>query len=297
MADTPIRPRRSVLYMPGANTRAHEKGRSLPVDAIIIDLEDSIAPEMKAEARTIACESVKAGGFGRREVAIRINGLSTPWGADDLAAAVRAAPDAIVLTKVTGPADVAEVGEAVREAGVAPVPVWAMIETPLAILDIREIAAFRDRDGPLAAFVLGTDDVAKELRVREAGDRMPMLMFLSTCVAAARAYGLDVIDGVFNDFSDADGLRAECIHGRDIGMDGKTLIHPSQIATANEVFAPSAEDVAKARELIAAFDLPENRGKGAINLGGRMVEILHADIARRVVALHEAIAAREAEAA
>jgi citrate lyase subunit beta / citryl-CoA lyase len=293
LTELTIRPRRSVLYMPGANTRAHEKGRSLPVDSIIIDLEDSIAPEMKGEAREIACATIRQGGFGQREVAIRINGLNTPWGAHDLVAAVAARPDAIVLTKVESPVDVARVGAAVRAAGVGPIPVWAMIETPLALLNIRDIAAFEDAHGPLGAFVLGTNDIAKELRVREAGDRMPMLSFLSTCVLAARAYGLDVLDGVFNDFSDEAGFRGECEHGRDIGMDGKTLIHPGQIAVANEVFAPSAEEVEKARGIIAAFDLPENRGKGAINLDGRMVEILHADIARRTVALAEAITARE----
>lgn len=294
MTQTDLRPRRSVLYMPGANTRAHEKGRTLPADAIIIDLEDSVAPEMKESARETACGAIREGGFGKREVALRINGFETPWGRGDLEAAVAAQPDAIVLTKVQSPEDVASVGAVVRDQGAQAVPVWAMIETPLAILNIREIAAFRDPEGPLAAFVLGTNDIAKEMRVREAGDRLPMLSYLSTCVLAARAYGLDILDGVFNDFSDEAGFREECMQGRDLGMDGKTLIHPSQIVVANEVFAPSDEEVAEARKIITAFDLPENRGKGAINLDGRMVEILHADIARRTVALAEAIAAREA---
>lgn len=294
VSETTIRPRRSVLYMPGSNLRAHEKGRTLPADAIIIDLEDSIAPEMKEEARRIACDSVRAGGFGHREVAIRVNGLNTPWGPDDLAAAIEARPDAIVLTKVDNPIDIARAGAAIRAAGAAPIPVWAMIETPFALLNIRDIAAFEDAHGPLAAFVLGTNDIAKELRLRPAGDRTSMLAFLSACVLAARAHDLDVIDGVYNDFSDLEGLRAECRHGRDLGMDGKTLIHPGQIAVANEAFAPSPEEVAAARRVVAAFEAPENAGKGAINLDGRMVELLHRDIARHTLALADAIAVREA---
>jgi citrate lyase subunit beta / citryl-CoA lyase len=294
LTDLSIRPRRSVLYMPGANTRAHDKGRTLPADALILDLEDSIALEMKEEARRIACDSVRAGGFGDREVAIRINGLNTPWGADDLAAAIEAQPDAVVLTKVDSPVDIARGGAAVRAAGSQPIAVWAMIETPFALLNIRDIAAFEDAHGPLAAFVLGTNDIAKELRVEGAGGRLGMVSFLSACVLAARAYDLDVIDGVYNDFSDEEGLRAECRQGRALGMDGKTLIHPSQIAAANEVFAPSPDEVEEAERIIAAFELPENKGKGAINLDGRMVEILHANIARRTVALAEAIAARRA---
>jgi citrate lyase subunit beta / citryl-CoA lyase len=290
-----FRPRRSVLYMPGSNARALEKARTLPADALILDLEDAVAPEVKSDARRRVCEAVGAGGYGGRELVIRINALDTPWGAEDLAAAIAVRPDAILVPKPGAGADLRTVAERVAAAG-APIPLWAMVETPRALLNLQELAACSaDRAAPLTAFVMGTNDLAKETRARFVPGRAPMLPWLVTAVLAARAHGLDVIDGVFNDFRDAEGLVAECEQARDLGMDGKTLIHPGQIEAANAVFAPSESEVAQARTIIHAFSLPENHGKGAISLDGRMVELLHAEMARRTVALGEAIAARTAQ--
>lgn len=289
---TTIRPRRSVLYMPGSNARALEKAKTLPADALILDLEDAVAPDAKAAARDQVCAAVKAGGYGLREVVIRVNALNTPWAEDDLAAAVQAAPDAILVPKVSTPETLAAIGLRLRRLG-APetMRVWAMIETPQAILQAQAIAsAAHDVDTRLSCFVLGTNDLAKETRARLAPGRAAMLPWLMTAVAAARAYGIDVLDGVYNDLSDTEGFRAECEQGRDCGFDGKTLIHPDQIAVANEIFAPTAEEVENARAVIAAFERPENADRGVIIVGGRMVERLHADMARRVLALAEAIA-------
>ncbi len=290
-----IRPRRSVLYMPGSNARAIEKARTLPADAIILDLEDSVAPDAKAAARTQVAEAVKAGGFGGREVILRINALSTPWGEDDLAAAAAAAPDAILVPKVSSAEDVFAVDRALAEFGASPaIALWAMIETPRAALDPMAVAAARrSAEGArLAAFVLGTNDLAKDTRVRLVPGRAPMLHWLADTVAAGHAFGLDVIDGVYNRLDDAESFAAECLQGVDLGMDGKTLIHPNQIEAANRAFSPDPEEVAFARTLVDAFALPENAGKGALSLGGRMVERLHAEMAARTVALAEAIAAR-----
>lgn len=289
-----IRPRRSALYMPASNARALEKAKTLPADVMIFDLEDAVAPDLKKEAREQACAAVAAGGYGARELVIRINGLDTPWGEADLAAAAAAAPDAILVPKVSSAETLAAIGLRLRRAGARPhVRIWAMIETPLAVLQAPSIAsAALDVDTRLDCFVMGTNDLSKDTRARLQPGRAAMLPFLMTALAAARAHGLDILDGVFNDLSDASGFRAECEQGRDCGFDGKTLIHPSQIAAANDIFAPSPEEVERARALIAAFDLPENRSKGAIALDGRMVERLHADMARRVVALAEAIASR-----
>jgi citrate lyase subunit beta/citryl-CoA lyase len=293
MPDAAIRPRRSVLYMPGANARAIDKARGLPVDGIIIDLEDAVAPEAKPAAREQVVAAVKAGGFGRREVVIRVNGLDTPWGHDDLLAAAGAGADAVLIPKVSDADTIAAVELALATAR-APdaLRVWAMIETPLAILHAETIArAARHETARLACFVLGTNDIAKETRARFVPGRWPMLPWLTTVVAAARAHGLDVLDGVYNDLQDTEGFRAECEQGRDLGMDGKTLIHPNQVAAANEIFAPAPDEVAAARKIIAAFELPENKGRGVISLDGRMVERMHADIAGRTVALAEAIGA------
>jgi citrate lyase subunit beta/citryl-CoA lyase len=286
-----IRPRRSVLYMPGSNARALEKARTLPCDAVILDLEDAVAPEAKETARRQVVEAVRAGGFGGREVVIRVNGLATPWGGDDLEAAAAAGPDAILLPKVESAADVLAAGRRIEAAGTA---LWAMIETPRAVLHAEAVAAAKSRSGGerLAAFVLGTNDLAKETRIRLVPGRAPMLTALTTVVLAARAHGLDVLDGVFTDLKDAEGLRAECAQGRDLGMDGKTLIHPDQIAVANETFAPAPAEVEAARRILAAFAAPEAAGKGALTVDGRMVERLHAEMAARVVATAEAIAAR-----
>lgn len=287
-----IRPRRSALYMPGSNARALEKAKTLAADVIIFDLEDAVAPEAKELAREQVMAAVAGGGYGTRELVVRINGLDTPWGREDLARAAKAAPDAILLPKVSIPAQLVEVCQAL-----ASVPektrVWAMIETPLAILNLREIAAAaEERMTRLACFVLGTNDLVKETRAELNQNRTAALYWLSAAVTAARAYGIDVLDGVYNAFRDLEGLRQECLQGRQLGMDGKTLIHPDQIALANEIFSPTEQEVAWARKIIAAFELPENQGKGAITVDGRMVELLHRQTAQRTVELAEAIAAR-----
>ncbi len=289
-----IRPRRSVLYMPGSNARALEKARSLPADGVILDLEDAVAPDAKPAARAQVAAAVKQGGFGAREVFIRVNGIDTPWHADDMQAAAHAGPDAILVPKIGRFEQLEMIGRRLLDMGTdRKTRVWAMIETPAAILNIAEIAsAARDSETRLAGFVLGTNDLAKETSARLVPGRAPMLSWLSTCVLAARAFGLAVLDGVFNDIGDAAGFAAECAQGRDLGMDGKTLIHPNQIAPCNEAFSPSEAEIALARKFIAAFDLPENADRGAIMLDGRMVERMHADIARRTVAIADAIAAR-----
>ncbi|HEV7258177.1 MAG TPA: CoA ester lyase [Bosea sp. (in: a-proteobacteria)] len=288
-----IRPRRSVLYMPGSNARALEKAREIPADALILDLEDAVAPEAKASARDQVCAAVKAGGYGRRELVIRTNGVDTAWFKDDLAAAVEADPDAILIPKVSAPETLQQIGAQLDGLWAKPeLRIWAMIETPLAILDAEKVArAARDPRTRLACFVLGTNDLAKETRARFLPGRAPMLPWLTSAILAARAHGIDVLDGVYNDLKNEDGFKAECEQGRDLGFDGKTLIHPNQVALANTVFAPDEAELAQARSIIAAFAEPENQGKGAIQLGGRMVERLHAEMAKRVVALGEAIGA------
>ena len=284
-----IRPRRSVLYMPGSNARALEKAKTLPADALILDLEDAVAPDAKAHARDQVCAAVKAGGYGKRELVIRINALDTPWGKDDLAAAVAAAPDAILLPKPGSGADIVAAADALKSAP-EKTRLWAMIETPFGILNVQDIAAASRLSGTrLACFVMGTNDLVKETRADLSASRRPALYWLSATVTAARAYGLDVLDGVYNNFKDADGFRRECVHGRALGFDGKTLIHPDQVAVANEIFAPPEADVAWARKIIAAFDQPENKGKGVVTVEGRMVELLHAEMGRRTVAIAEAI--------
>jgi citrate lyase subunit beta/citryl-CoA lyase len=289
-----IRPRRTALYMPGSNARAVEKAKTLPADVVIFDLEDAVAPESKAQARDGVCAAVRAGGYGSRELVIRINGLTTAWAEDDLAAAAAAMPDAILIPKVSSPDDLLKVGVCLQALG-APetVRVWAMIETPLAILDAKAIAAVAHNEiSRLSCFVMGTNDLAKETRARLSAGRKPMMPWLMTALAAARAYSIDILDGVYNDLSDEEGFLVECIEGRDCGFDGKTVIHPNQIAAANEIFAPSAQEVESARAIVAAFCGSSNAGKGAINLGGRMVERLHADMAQRTLALADAIEKR-----
>ena len=286
-----IRPRRSVLYMPGSNARALDKAKTLPADGVILDLEDSVAPEAKEAARQQVVDAVKAGGFGTREVFIRVNGVDTPWHADDLSAAAHAAPDVILVPKVSSPDTLELIGRRMLDMGTNhKTRVWAMIETPLAIFNILEIAAAaRDSETRLAGFVMGTNDLAKDTRARLVPGRTPMLAWLSMCVAAARIHGIDILDGVYNDIGNADGFAKECTQGVELGFDGKTLIHPSQIEPCNNAFSPSPADVAQARKMIAAFDLPENKGKGVVSIDGRMVERLHADMARRTVAIAEAI--------
>ena len=284
-----IRPRRSVLYMPGSNPRVLEKARGLDADALIFDLEDAVAPEAKDEARRLVAAALAEGGYGERERIVRINAPDTAWFADDLAMVREARPDAVLLPKVTGPADIrAMAGRIADRPGLA---LWAMMETPAAVLNAGAIAA-EATETPLACLVMGTNDLARETGASLAMERLAFRPWLMTCVAAARAHGLAIIDGVYNDFHDAAGLEAECRQGRIMGFDGKTLIHPAQIETTNRVFAPSAEEVERARRIVAAFARPENAGRGAIALDGRMVERLHLQIARRTLALHEAIAAR-----
>ena len=286
-----IRPRRSVLYMPGSNARAIEKAKTLPVDAVILDLEDSVAPDAKETARKQVVEAVKAGGFGGREVMMRINALDTPWGSDDLTAAVAAAPDIILVPKVSTRQPVEAIGQRLLDMHAdLRTRLWVMIETPLAILNIAAIAACAaDSETRLSGFVMGTNDLAKDTRARLVPGRFPMIPWLMNCIAAARIYGIDVLDGVHNDIADEKGFLEECAQARDMGFDGKTLIHPKQIEPCNAAFTPPAEEVAQARKIIAAFDLPENRGKGVIQLEGRMVERLHADMAKRTVAIAVAI--------
>ncbi len=282
---TVLRPRRSVLYMPGSNARALEKARSLSADALILDLEDAVAPDAKELARQQVADAVKAGGFGKREVIIRINGLSTPWGEDDLKAAVAAGPDAVLVPKISSPDELHAIDAKIGNA--AKLDVWAMVETPQAILNIAAVAA---AGGRLSCFVMGTNDLIKEIRGAHTPDRLNLSAALGLSVLAARQNGLAVIDGVYNDIQDADGFAAICHQGRAFGFDGKTLIHPSQLEACNAVFAPSPAEVEAARKVIAAFELPENKGKGAIKVDGRMVELLHAEIAKQTVALSDAIA-------
>ncbi len=284
-----VRPRRSVLYMPGSNARAMEKAKTLPADALILDLEDAVAPDAKETAREQVCAAVKAGGYGHREVIIRTNGLDTDWGAADLEAAVRAGPDGVLVPKIDG-ADAVGAADTLMEAAGAPkdMGLWAMMETPLAMLRAEAIAA-RAQDTRLAAFVMGTNDLAKDLSAQQTPDRLPLLTGLSLTLLAGKAYGLALIDGVFNGIRDVDGFIQSCRQGLSFGFDGKTLIHPSQVEPCNRVFTPEQEAVAWARKIIGEFEKPENTAKGVVQVEGRMVERLHADQARTLVALAEAI--------
>ncbi|QRP45964.1 CoA ester lyase [Amycolatopsis sp. FDAARGOS 1241] len=280
-----VRPRRSVLYMPGANERALEKAKTLPADALILDLEDAVAPDAKEAARERVCAAL--GDYGDREVAIRVNGLDTEWHDADLRAAAAAGPAAVVVPKVGSVADVHNIERAL-ELGGAPerTKVWAMLETPGALLRAADIAAASQR---LTVLVLGTNDLAKELHAAFVPGRGPLLASLSLAVLGARAAGKVVLDGVYNDVKDASGFEAECRQGREFGFDGKTLIHPSQIEPCNRIFAPSAAEVDHARRVIAAFDEARAAGRGVVTVDGRMVENLHVEEAQRVLALAEAV--------
>jgi citrate lyase subunit beta/citryl-CoA lyase len=275
--------------MPGANAKALEKAKTLAADVLILDLEDSVAPEAKQGARAQVAAAVKAGGYGKREIIVRVNALSTPWGRDDIEAAGRAKPDGILAPKVDSAAQAAALDAAMTEAGFpASASLWVMIETPKAIFNLAEIAA---SGGRLSTFVMGLNDLAKETRARPGANRTPFFAAMSLAVAAARTQAITAIDGVYNDIADAAGFEAECRQGLEFGFDGKTLIHPSQIEPCNEVFAPTADETARARAVIAAFALPENAGKGVIKVDGRMTELLHLEEARRVTAVAEAIEA------
>lgn len=288
---TAHRPRRSCLYMPGANPRALEKAKSLAADTLILDLEDAVAPEAKLEARKTVTGAVQAGGYGGREIIIRINGLDTEWGLDDLNAAVAAGPDGILAPKVIDGGDIDRLDDAMSRAGAAKdMRLWVMIEMPKAILNIQDIAEAVGRTR-LAGFVMGTNDLAKEYRAQATPDRAAFRHALGATMAAARAYDLVAIDGVFNDIKNEGGLEAECVQGRVLGFDGKTLIHPSQIDPCNRVFSPDPADVDQAKAVIDAFANPENAGKGVIKVNGKMTELLHLEEAHRLVAVSEAIAA------
>jgi len=278
------RPYRSVLYIPASNARALDKARGLPADAIIFDLEDAVAADRKADARATLAKALGAGDFGGRARIVRINALSTPWGHDDVQAIARLAADAVLLPKVDGPQDLDALAALMPDT-----PIWAMMETPQGILNASPIAAHPQ----LRGMVLGTNDLAKELDSRARADRLPLLTSLQTCLLAARAYGLVCIDAVYNAFRDDTGLRAECEAGRDMGFDGKTLIHPGQLATANAVFAPGDDEIDLARRQIAAFDAAMADGKGVAVVDGRIVENLHIATAQATLDRAEAIAKLE----
>ncbi|WP_302675339.1 CoA ester lyase [Sphingomonas sp. CL5.1] len=280
-----MRPRRSALFMPASNARAIEKARGLECDVVILDLEDAVSPDQKALARDQAVAAVRAGGFGRRELVVRANGLDSEWGADDLAAIAGVAPDAVLLPKVSSP-DTLRGARAALGAGPA---LWAMIETCRGIVDLPAIVAAAEETG-LAALVLGPNDLAKEMRCRPGVDRAPLLPAMTNLVLCARMAGIAALDGVCNAIDDPARVEAECRQGLAWGFEGKTLIHPSQIAPANAVFSPSDDEVAWARAVVTAFDDPANAGKGAIRVEGRMVELLHRDEARRTLAIAEAVA-------
>jgi citrate lyase subunit beta/citryl-CoA lyase len=286
----PVRLRRSVLYVPGSNARALEKARVLPADALILDLEDAVAPAAKEEARRRVLETLAAGGFGPRELVVRVNALATPWGRADLEAAARSGADAVLLPKVEGAAQVRAAEDLLRAAGApAHLPIWCTVETPRGVLAAGEIAAATPR---LACLVVGTSDLVKDLRARQTPGRAEVLTSLSLVLLAARANGLAALDGVHLDLQDDAGFEAACRQGRDLGFDGKTLIHPKTIDAANCVFSPTGPEVAAARRVIDAHAEAEASGKGVTVVDGRMVEALHVAEARRTVALAEEIAAR-----
>jgi citrate lyase subunit beta/citryl-CoA lyase len=284
---TDVTPLRSVLYMPSSNERALEKAKSIPCDGLILDLEDAVAPDAKPAARDAACAAAASGEYGRRTLTIRVNGLGTEWHDDDLAAAAQAGPAGVVVPKVGSADEVRGLVAALERAG-APehTRLWAMVETPEAIFNVREIAAASDR---LAVLVMGTNDLVKELYAEHVPGRAPLLTALSLSVLAARAAGVQVLDGVYNDVKDTDGFLAECRQGREMGFDGKTLIHPGQVAGANAAFAPSEQAVEDARGLIAAWE--DGKGAGVVTYNGRMVENLHVESARRTLAIDEAVRA------
>ncbi|MGW3276221.1 HpcH/HpaI aldolase/citrate lyase family protein [Streptomyces kronopolitis] len=291
MSDAILRPRRSVLYMPGANERALEKAKSLPADALILDLDDAVAPDAKAEARKRVAAAAASGEYGFREVTIRVNAPGTAWHDDDLRAAAEAGPDAVVVPKVES-ADTVRAVERALEAAGAPdrTAIWAMVETPRAMLDARAVAAASER---LTVLVMGTNDLAKELHAEHVPGRAPLLTGLSLALLAARESGKVILDGVYNDVKDAEGFEAECVQGRQFGFDGKTLIHPSQVAPCNRVFAPSPEQITRSRRIIDAFEEATREGRGVVTVDGRLIENLHVEDARRILALAEAVAGRE----
>lgn len=285
-------PLRSALYMPGTNARALEKAAGLEVDCVIMDLEDGVAPDVKADARSQIQTALKTHDYGRRTRIVRLNEIGSAWFEDDARMAVAAASDGILVPKINGPDDLHNISNRLSAIG-APksFQVWLMMETAMAMLNIAGIArTAASQDYGFNCFVMGTNDLAKETGAAQTPDRLPMLFWLSSSVTAARAYGLSVLDGVSNNFSDIDRFRAECVHGKELGMDGKTLIHPKQVAVCNETFSPSDEEITWSRKIITAFEEPQNKGQGVISVEGKMVEILHLEIARKTVAIADAIA-------
>jgi citrate lyase subunit beta/citryl-CoA lyase len=292
MPMTPVRPRRSALYMPASNARAVEKARTLPCDVVILDLEDAVAPEMKPDARAAAVAAVRAGGFGRREVVIRVNGLSTQWGANDLAAAVEAGPDAVLVPKINSGADVETYNAALARAP-AKTRLWAMIETCPAMFELMAIAAASARTR-LTAFTMGINDLAKEMKARQTPERAAFVPFMAMAVAAARAHGLVVLDGVHNEIDDLALLETSCRQGADMGFDGRSLIHPTHLEICNRTYAPPPAEVAWAGAVVAAFADAANEGRGALRVEGRLAERLHLGEAERLIALAAAIQTADA---
>jgi citrate lyase subunit beta / citryl-CoA lyase len=288
-----IRPRRSLLFMPGSNARALEKARNLPADGLILDLEDSVAPDAKPKAREQIAAAIAAQGFGKREILIRTNSIDTPFWRDDMVMAAKAKPDGILVPKVSTPEDLKTIGNLLDDIGADPsIKVWAMIETARAVLDADLLSSSaHDPNTRLVGFVFGPNDISRETRIKMQPGRAAMIPMITHCVLAARAHGLEILDGPYSDIGNVDGFAAECAQGRDLGFDGKTLIHPSHIEACNAIFTPPPEEVAEARRIIAAFALPENASRGAIQLDGRMVERLHAEMAKRTIAIADAIAA------
>ncbi|EBA05329.1 Putative citrate lyase beta chain [Rhodobacteraceae bacterium HTCC2150] len=280
-----FQPYRSALYIPGANERALEKAKTLSVDAILFDLEDAVAPSAKADARQTLLNALTTGDYGNRARIIRINGFDTEWGQDDLVAAVQAKPDGILLPKVSTAAQVADLLERLTALGAPNMPIWAMIETPLAILNIADIASAPG----MAGFVMGTNDLAKDLSTKFRNDRAPLMASLSICVVAAKAHGLTIIDGVYNAFKDDGGLRIEAAQGRDYGFDGKSLIHPAQVAATNEIFSPSEDEVNLAERQIEAYEAAKAEGKGIAVVDGQIVENLHVATAQKILAIAKAV--------
>ncbi len=282
-----VRPRRSVLYMPGANTRALEKARTLPADALIFDLEDAVAPDAKEAARANVVAAAQSKVYGKREIAIRCNGLGTPWGKSDIEAIAKSGADAVLVPKVESAAEVASVVGLLDAAGApSSMAVWAMMETPKGILRADEVAGSHPR---LTLFVMGTNDLVKDMRARHTPLRLPMVTALGLGMLAARAHGLTILDGVYNDIQDAEGFRAVCQQGLEMGFDGKTLIHPSQVEPCNDVFAPSAAELEMAGRIVAAFKAAQAEGKGVVTVDGHMIENLHVEQAERALALTAAI--------
>ena len=286
-----LRLRRSTLFIPGSNYRALDKGREIPADALILDLEDSVLPESKKEARAAVAAAIGVHAYGPRQVVVRVNGLDTPWIASDIAAVASSRPDAILIPKVSRPEDIRRARSALAAAQApSELRLWVMIETPLGVLNVQTIAASAAGPGAeIECLVIGTNDLSKETGTRIQPGRALMLPWLAQILAAGRAYGLAVIDGTHIDIDDMGGLRAECQQGRDLGMDGKTLIHPKQVAIANEIYSPSVEDIAWAKDVIAAFSASKNVNKGVIVAGGRMLESLHEHMARRILEIAEQI--------